>query len=104
PYSNTKDGKLEYTIVHQIGKLHFVILFWKVFKGRHLVYKQYVEQFQGKSSSVQAEKLLFGHVDGEVFPVQAQDRLNFSVNQGQLKHVVDNVSFQKEYDKCVEIS
>lgn len=97
PHSNTGDGKLEYTIIHQIGKLHFLKLFWKVFKGNHLVYQQYVKQLQGQSCSVQAGTPLFGHVDGEDFTVQAHEWLNFSINQSQLKHVVEDVSYQEEY-------
>lgn len=86
PNSNTEDGKFEYTIIHRIGKLRFLMIFWKVFKGSHLKYQQYVTQIQDQSCQIWADKPLFGHVDGEYFTVDAEKRLGFSVSEFKLKY------------------
>jgi len=103
PHSNTEDGKLEYTIIHRLKKLRFLLIFWKVFKGNHLAYTEHVEQFNGKSLQVETEKALFGHVDGEFFAVPSKQKLHFSVSEFQLKRVTDNHSIQENDVKQVKV-
>ncbi|WP_440898062.1 diacylglycerol/lipid kinase family protein [Amphibacillus sp. Q70] len=97
PHSNAEDGKLEYTVIHHLSKWRFIMIFLKVFRGNHLGYKQYVEQFQGQICQAYAEKPLFGHVDGEVFTVQSNETLYFSVGDYHLKYAVDPSTIIKKY-------
>lgn len=101
PHSNAEDGKLEYTIIHRLGKCRFVMIFLKVFKGNHLGYKQYVEQLQGQTCQAYAEKSLFGHVDGEVFTVQPNEKLCFSVGDNHLRYATDQPTVMEEYIEMV---
>lgn len=103
PHSNTEDGKLEYTIIHRLKKLRFLLIFWKVFKGNHLAYTEYVEQFKGSFLQVQTKKALFGHIDGEFFAVPVDQKLNFSVSKFQFTHVTDTRSNQEDYPEQVKI-
>lgn len=97
PHSNAEDGVLEYTIVHRLKRLRFIMIFWKVFKGNHLKYTEYVEQVKGISFHASTDKELFGHVDGEVFSVQSNQQLDFSVSEFRLKRVTENYSNEIEY-------
>ncbi|GAA4080716.1 diacylglycerol kinase family protein [Amphibacillus indicireducens] len=103
PHSNSEDGKLEYTIIHRLKKLRFLMIFWKVFKGNHLTYTEHVEQFNGKSLQVETKKALFGHIDGEFFAIPSEQRLYFSVSEFQLKRVTDNHSIQENHVEQIKV-
>ena len=89
PHSDAGDGVLEFTIIHRLKRLHFLIIFWKVFKGNHLKYTDYVEQIPGASFQGSIEKKLFGHVDGEVFTVSPEQKFTFSLSDHHLKQASD---------------
>lgn len=80
-----------------------MLIFWKVFKGNHLAYIEYVEQFKGSFLQVQTKKALFGHIDGEFFAVPVDQKLNFSVSKFQFTHVTDTRSNQEDYPEQVKI-
>lgn len=89
PHSDAKDGQLEYTIAHQLGKIRFLMIFWKVFQGNHLKYTKYVKQMRGASCQVEANNSLFGHVDGEFYSVDLNEKLTFSAQKDLLKRATD---------------
>ncbi|NMA90861.1 MAG: diacylglycerol kinase family lipid kinase [Amphibacillus sp.] len=89
PHSNAEDGMLEFTLIHKLKKLRFIMIFWKVFNGKHLKYTDYVTQFKGHSIDVYTEEHLFGHIDGEVLTIPAKQTISFSVSEYQLKYAIE---------------
>lgn len=64
PRSNTKDNKLELTVVHQLSRLKLLTVFLTVFWGKHENFKE-VTMLQGESFMVKLDASVPAHVDGE---------------------------------------
>jgi diacylglycerol kinase (ATP) len=64
PTSKVDDGVLEVTVVNNLPRLKFLLLFLTVFAGKHTKFKA-VTQFKIKEATFTADKLLPIHTDGE---------------------------------------
>lgn len=64
PEASVLDGKLNVTVVHQLSRLKFLLVFITVFWGGHTRFKE-VKNFIGKDISIFATDPLFVHADGE---------------------------------------
>lgn len=64
PYASALDGQLNITIVHQLSRLKFLLVFITVFWGGHVRFKE-VKNFIGKDITINSINPLFVHADGE---------------------------------------
>ena len=64
PTSKVDDGELEVTIVNNLPRLKFLLLFLTVFAAKHTKYKA-VTQFSVKDTILTVDKLVPLHTDGE---------------------------------------
>lgn len=64
PTSNTTDGLIEVTIVHNLSRLKLLLVFVTVFFGKHTKFKE-VHQFKAKSYILTTDRKVFRHTDGE---------------------------------------
>ena len=66
PLSNIADSKLEVTVVSNLPRWKFVLLFLTVYKGNHLQYKE-VEQFTFEEAILRPNVSVHCHTDGESY-------------------------------------
>jgi diacylglycerol kinase (ATP) len=64
PDASVKDGLFNITVVHNLSRIKFLMVFITVFWGGHTRFKE-VESFLGKEISIQSKKKLYVHADGE---------------------------------------
>ncbi|MGD7044289.1 diacylglycerol/lipid kinase family protein [Jeotgalibacillus proteolyticus] len=64
PYARSDDGMLDLTIVHHLSRLKFLTVFFSVFFGGHLRFKEVTTE-QGKQIKVETEEQALIHADGE---------------------------------------
>lgn len=64
PASQIADGLLEITVVNNLPRLKFLLLFLTVFKAKHTRFKA-VTQFQIQRATLSVDKLMSIHTDGE---------------------------------------
>ncbi|MBT2692949.1 diacylglycerol kinase family protein [Bacillus sp. ISL-55] len=64
PAALPDDGILDITVVHQISRMKLLLVFISVFWGKHTRYKE-VEQFTGKSITIESTGEVLAHADGE---------------------------------------
>jgi len=64
PRANVRDGLLNVTIVHNLSKLKFLLVFITVFWGGHTKFKE-VEEMVGRQISIQTNAPFYAHADGE---------------------------------------
>lgn len=64
PASSINDGKLEVTIVHNLSRIKFLLMFLTVFLGAHTRIKG-VEQMKGEAFTLRYSRALPCHADGE---------------------------------------
>lgn len=83
PSSSTNDGKLEVTIVHNLSRIKFLLMFLSVFWGGHTRIKG-VEQMTGERFTLRYDRALPCHADGE-------DLSNHTL---QLHAIVQNASLK----------
>lgn len=80
PHSEADDKVLDITIVHNISKWKILSLFVTVFSGQHTKIKG-VHQFRTDEITVEVNKPLFGHLDGEEVQIHPQTAYTYNVNQ-----------------------
>lgn len=74
PHASVVDGQLNVTVVHQLSRLKFLLVFITVFWGSHVRFKE-VKNFIGKDISISSSDPLFVHADGEYIgktPIQVR--------------------------------
>lgn len=64
PISKVDDGILEVTVVNNLPRLKFLLLFLTVFTGKHTKFKS-VTQFQVQEATFTVDRLVPMHTDGE---------------------------------------
>ncbi|HLO12013.1 MAG TPA: diacylglycerol kinase family protein [Pseudoneobacillus sp.] len=64
PDANPNDGKLNVTIVHQLSKFKLLFVFFSVFWGKHLKFKE-VNSFLAHKVSIHSNEPIYVHSDGE---------------------------------------
>lgn len=64
PLSNTADGKIEITVVHDLSRIKLLLLFASVFFGKHTSLKE-VYQITSSSVNLTTDETMYRHVDGE---------------------------------------
>ncbi|UYZ21109.1 diacylglycerol/lipid kinase family protein [Mesobacillus jeotgali] len=64
PAALPDDGILDITVVHQISRLKLLLVFISVFWGKHTKFQE-VEQFTGKSITIESTAEVLPHADGE---------------------------------------
>ncbi|MBT2638427.1 diacylglycerol kinase family protein [Bacillus sp. ISL-39] len=64
PAALPDDGILDVTVVHQISRLKLLMVFISVFCGKHTKFRE-VEQFTGKSITIESTAKVLAHADGE---------------------------------------
>ncbi|WLR56023.1 diacylglycerol kinase family lipid kinase [Mesobacillus subterraneus] len=64
PVALPDDGILDITVVHQISRLKLLLVFVSVFWGKHTMFRE-VEQFTGKSITIESPDEVLAHADGE---------------------------------------
>ncbi|MBT2662208.1 diacylglycerol kinase family protein [Bacillus sp. ISL-45] len=64
PAALPDDGILDVTVVHQISRLKLLMVFISVFWGKHTKFRE-VEQFTGKSITIESTAKVLAHADGE---------------------------------------
>ncbi|MBT2683968.1 diacylglycerol kinase family protein [Bacillus sp. ISL-37] len=64
PAALPDDGILDITVVHRISRLKLLLVFVSVFWGKHTMFRE-VEQFTGKSITVESTEEVLAHADGE---------------------------------------
>lgn len=64
PAALPDDGILDITVVHQISRLKLLLVFISVFWGKHTKFRE-VEQFTGKSITIESTAEVLAHADGE---------------------------------------
>lgn len=65
PSAMPADGLLDVTVVHRLSRWKLLLVFISVFWGKHTLFKE-VQQFTGKSISIQSPFEILSHADGEV--------------------------------------
>lgn len=60
-----RDGKVSLVVIHDIGKLHTLMLFPSIFKGGHIKYKKNVTILTGHNITVEFDRPASVQVDGE---------------------------------------
>lgn len=65
PATLAHDGLLDVTVVHNISRWKLLMIFISVFWGKHTSFKE-VEQFTGKSITINTKQDVPAHADGEV--------------------------------------
>lgn len=60
-----EDGKVSLMLIHDIGKLHTLVLFPSIFKGEHIKYKKNVAIHTGYNITVEFDEPASVQVDGE---------------------------------------
>lgn len=64
PAALPDDGFLDITVVHRISRLKLLLVFVSVFWGKHTMFRE-VEQFTGKSITIESTAEVLAHADGE---------------------------------------
>jgi diacylglycerol kinase (ATP) len=64
PAALPDDGILDITVVHRISRLKLLLVFVSVFWGKHTMFRE-VEQFTGKSITIESTGEVLAHADGE---------------------------------------
>ncbi|WP_102263909.1 diacylglycerol/lipid kinase family protein [Mesobacillus jeotgali] len=64
PAALPDDGILDITVVHRISRLKLLLVFVSVFWGKHTMFRE-VEQFTGKSITIESTAEVLAHADGE---------------------------------------
>lgn len=64
PAALPDDGILNITVVHRISRLKLLLVFISVFWGKHTRFQE-VEQFTGKSITIESTARVLAHADGE---------------------------------------
>jgi diacylglycerol kinase (ATP) len=64
PAALPDDGILDITVVHRISRLKLLLVFISVFWGKHTKFQE-VEQFTGKSITIESTVRVLAHADGE---------------------------------------
>lgn len=64
PAALPDDGILDITVVHRISRLKLLLVFISVFWGKHTKFQE-VEQFTGKSITIESNSKVLAHADGE---------------------------------------
>ncbi|MBT2644018.1 diacylglycerol kinase family lipid kinase [Bacillus sp. ISL-41] len=64
PAALPDDGILDITVVHKISRLKLLLVFISVFWGKHTKFRE-VEQFTGKSITIESTAEVLAHADGE---------------------------------------
>lgn len=72
PLSNIADSKLEITVVSNLPRWKFVLLFLTVYKGNHLQYKE-VEQFIIEKVILRPNVFVHCHTDGESYLLETME-------------------------------
>jgi len=82
PTSNTTDGLIEVTIVHNLSRVKLLVVFVTVFFGKHTKFKE-VHQFKAKSYTLSTDQKVYRHTDGE-YAGQSHPYMenHFSVQKG----------------------
>ena len=71
PLSKVSDGLLEITVVNNLSRLKFLLLFLTVFTGKHTHFKA-VTQFQVTAATFMTDALQLLHTDGETESLTAK--------------------------------
>lgn len=64
PQASPVDGEFNITVVQQLSRIKFLLVFLSVFWGGHVSFKE-VKSFVGKDISIQSNIPLYVHADGE---------------------------------------
>ncbi|HJV17599.1 MAG TPA: diacylglycerol kinase family lipid kinase, partial [Bacillales bacterium] len=64
PKAIPDDGILDITIVHHLSRIKLLFVFISVFWGKHTYFKE-VEMLTGRKISIDSQRNLFVHADGE---------------------------------------
>jgi diacylglycerol kinase (ATP) len=64
PDASVVDGKLNITVVSNLSRFKFLMVFITVFWGGHIRFKE-VTSFDGKNISIVTEEKVYVHADGE---------------------------------------
>jgi diacylglycerol kinase (ATP) len=72
PKSNTSDGLLELTIVHNLNKYKLLFIFGTVFFGKHTGFKE-IKQLSGSDFTVCLQETYLMHADGEKLVIDTKN-------------------------------
>lgn len=64
PKAKVRDGLLNVTVVHNLSRIKFLLVFITVFWGGHTRFKE-VEELIGRQISIQSSSSFYAHADGE---------------------------------------
>jgi YegS/Rv2252/BmrU family lipid kinase len=94
PKSDPTDGLLELTVVHDVSKLKFLVVFATVFFGKHTNFKE-VHQMQAPTFTLSTNTSVYRHTDGEFAGLtDAFIQDEFIVKQGKW-HLAQNVQLDE---------
>lgn len=77
PHAIANDGKLNVTIVNNLSRYKLLLVFFSVFSGKHLKFKE-VTTFLAETVSINSYKPIYVHADGENI---GSTPLHITVNQ-----------------------
>lgn len=89
PNSNTSDGQIELTVVHDLSRFKLLLVFGTVFLGKHTRFKE-VQQFTSTSFTMTTNQSVIRHTDGEFAGMTTADMVDeFMVirDQWNLVHI-----------------
>lgn len=87
PASQTDDGMLELTVVHQISRLKLLLVFGTVFSGAHTRFHE-VSQISSTEFQLSTDKPVCRHVDGDDAGMSSpNEKVAYSVSQYDWKSI-----------------